>query len=383
MVPATRKRIALYYPNFSGGGAEAVALWILEALKDRHDLLLFSALPVNLRKLDTMYGTSLADSNVEVRSLCPEALVPLADFAIANLGSGRARMLSIHWTLRFLKAARSDYDLAISGYNAVDLGDPGIQYIHYTGVVDNVVEKWKLYGKISDFDCDRMCRNVSLANSEFVAGLVEEKYKVPARVVYPPVVVDAMEIPWQERGDEFICSGRLVKTKQPHKAIQILSLVRKRGHDVKLHITGGGGSSYAWRYTRTLHKMVRENADWVTLHKGLSYKDYVKVLSRCRYGIHHKPEPFGISIAEMVKVGLIPFVRPQGGQIEIVGAHNEALQFNGVEQAAEKILSVLEDDTLRDRLREDLRQRKELFSTDRFKSEIQQVVEEFWQGGGE
>lgn len=36
------KRLAIYYPCFMGGGAEAVGLWILEALKNDYDLTLYT-----------------------------------------------------------------------------------------------------------------------------------------------------------------------------------------------------------------------------------------------------------------------------------------------------------------------------------------------------
>jgi len=371
-----RKRIALYYPNFAGGGAEVVGLWILEALKTRYELLLFTATPVDFARLDRMYGTQLAGVNVTVRHLCPTWLANLAEFAIAN--SAAARRLALHWTLRFLKQHADEYDLAISGYNAVDLGKPGLQYVHWVGVVDGSAKPGSFYRRLSDFSDERLRQNRSLANSQFVADRFQEDYGVPARVVYPPVVMDVQAIPWDDKDDAFICSGRLVKAKSPHKAIQILARVREQGFDVKLHLTGGGGGTYAWKYTRFLKQMVARNADWVTLHEGLSYKDYVQVLARCRYGIHHKTEPFGISIAEMVKAGAIPFVRPRGGQIEIVGPENDALFFQSIEEAAAKIVAVLSDRPQRHRLRERLAARNDLFSTARFTAEIASVVEEFF-----
>ncbi|NJK99892.1 MAG: glycosyltransferase family 4 protein [Spirulinaceae cyanobacterium RM2_2_10] len=372
----TRKRIALYYPNFAGGGAEAVGLWILEALKDDYDLSLFTLTPVDLAKLDRMYGTQLMGVGVKVQSVCPPPLTGIAKVAIANSAVGR--YISLHWPLRRLKAEHADYDLAISGYNAADLGAPGIQYVHWVGVVDNIVRKQPIYGRIADFDPARLLENWSLANSQFVAERFHKDYGKTARVVYPPVVMDVQDIPWEAKDDAFICSGRLVKAKSPHKAIQILSRVRQQGYDVKLHLTGGGGGTYAWQYGRFLRQMVARNADWVTLHENLNYRDYVKLLATCRYGIHHKPEPFGISIAEMVKAGAIPFVRSRGGQVEIVGIENEALFFDGIDQAVEKIVAVLGDRQRLDDLRTQLTARNQLFSTERFMTEIRQAVAEFF-----
>ena len=367
-----RKRVALYYPNFTGGGAEAVGLWILEALKEHYDLLLFTTVPVDFARLNRMYGTHLTPAEVAVRPLCPPKLAALAEFAIAN--SQAVRRLSLHGTLRWLKHRAADYDLAISGYNAVDLGRPGLQYVHWIGVVDGSARQNSFYRWVSDFNLDRLTQSQAIANSQFVADRFQQHYGVPAQVIYPPVVMEAQSLPWEDKEDAFICSGRLVKAKNPHKAIQILARVRDQGYDVKLHLTGGGGGTYAWQYTRFLKQLVARHADWVTLHQGLSYSDYGRLLARCRYGIHNKPEPFGISIAEMVKAGAIPFVRPRGGQIEIVGPEQTALFFKDIDEAVAKIVAVLSDRAHQASLRQQLAARQDLFSTHRFTAEIAQAV---------
>ena len=40
-------KIAVYYPAFLGGGAETVALWMLEALKEKYELTLFTVSDVD------------------------------------------------------------------------------------------------------------------------------------------------------------------------------------------------------------------------------------------------------------------------------------------------------------------------------------------------
>ncbi len=186
-----------------------------------------------------------------------------------------------------------------------------------------------------------MKNNISLANSEFVAQKFKNIYGVEPQVVYPPVIAELPDISWEEKENAFICSGRLTEPKQPHKVISILSKVRKKGFDIKLYFTGGGGGIYAWKYQRFFKKIIQENSEWVTLYENLPYKDYLQVLSRCRYGFHYKPEPFGISIAEMVKAGAVPFVRNKGGQVEIVGAENKDLLFKNPEEAVEKVVALL------------------------------------------
>ncbi|MGK7889219.1 MAG: glycosyltransferase [Leptolyngbyaceae cyanobacterium] len=364
----TRKKIAVYYPAFSGGGAEAVGLWILEALHQDYDLTLFTMTNPNFQTLDSMYGTHLATVTLKIDSLLPPQMGALVNTLISN--NDKSRLVLFHWLIRHLKQQQQHYDLTISGYNAVDFGQQGLNYIHWV----KVLEGDRMAESISGFDANRVKESGAIANSAVVQEAIRKTYATESVVVYPPVVIDVQNIPWEEKEDAFICSGRLVKSKEPHRAIQILQQVRAKGFPVRLYLTGGGGGIYGWRYRRFLQKLVNENADWVTLCENLPYADYVKVLSRCRYGIHYKKEPFGISIAEMVKAGAVPFVRDQGGQMEIVGSHNTDLLFGKPEEAIAKIVQVLQDGDRLRQLRESLEQQKHLFSTEKFMGEIKQAV---------
>ena len=49
-----RKKIAFYYPYFTGGGAEAVGLWMIQALMDKYDITLFTVGSINIYKLNSM-----------------------------------------------------------------------------------------------------------------------------------------------------------------------------------------------------------------------------------------------------------------------------------------------------------------------------------------
>lgn len=366
------QKIAVCYHIFMGGGAEAVGLWMLEALKEKYDVTLYTVADINLDRLNSMYGTSLTRDCIKVESLIPASLAQISNFLLANNGS--LKRFFIHLLIRHFKACQDNFDLALSAYNAMDLGRKGIQYIHWV----KVIESSSFYHWISHFSEENMRDNISIANSYLVAETVKKTYGKDPIVVYPPVVINISEIPWEHKENAFICSGRLTETKQPHKAIRILKQVRKKGFDVKLYITGGGGGMYAEKYKRFLKKMVEENSDWVMLYENLKYKDYVNVLAKCRYGIHYKKEPFGISIAEMLKAGAIPFVRSQGGQTEIVGEDNKELFFDGEEEAVEKIVNVLSNPSKQEKLLGILDERKYLFSTDKFKKDIVGVVEDYF-----
>ena len=66
---STQKKIAVLFPSFLGGGAEAVGVWILDALKDEYDLTLVTLTDNPLEKYDVFFGTHLAHSQIHVK--CP------------------------------------------------------------------------------------------------------------------------------------------------------------------------------------------------------------------------------------------------------------------------------------------------------------------------
>jgi glycosyltransferase involved in cell wall biosynthesis len=375
------KTIAVWQPYFMGGGAEAVSLWILEALAPHYDVTLFTLNSIDLERLDALYNTHLTQQNITVKAILPQGLdTEFVKPLIANISKVRSGL--IHWSVRVFKELNQDYDLVLSTYNGLDMGRPGIQYLHWVHVVDpnpKTMKQWgKILMKISDFSRERLQKNITLANSQHTAKTIKQAYGIDSRIVYPPVVSEIEAIPWEEKEDSFLCSGRIVRPKQPHQVIEILQQVRDRGFDVKLQITGGGGGAYQQSYERRIKKIAAQNSDWIQVYQDLPYKDYLKILARCRYGLHQKPEPFGISVAEMVKAGMIPFVRNKGGQVEIVGTQHQELLYHRQPDAVEKIVAVLENKDKQQSLLNSLKKQQDLFSVEQFMKEIQAVVAEYF-----
>lgn len=385
MASDLQKRVAVWQPYFLGGGAEAVSLWMLEALDAEYDVTLYTLSDVNWAWLDTMYSTQLANKSITVESQVPTWLGKVADRLISN--NKLLRMTLIYWTIRRFKSVASQYDVVISAFNSLDMGQPGIQYLHWVHVVEDNRAKaspwFKVLMKWADFSYDRLRSNLSIANSQYTADRVEKSYGIKSDIVFPPVITEIEALPWQAKENAFLCSGRIVPAKQTHRVIEILKKVRSQGFEVELHITGGGGGSYGQDYLNKVEAMAKECSEWVHLHQNLPYSDYLKILARCRYGIHYKPEPFGISIAEMMKANMIPFVRSKGGQMEIVGTENRDILFNKEADCVAKIIKVLEDESLQSHLLASLKQRQELFSTERFMASIRATVEQYLDASGQ
>lgn len=78
----------------------------------------------------------------------------------------------------------------------------------------------------------------------------------------------------------------------------------------------------------------------------------------------------------MAKAGCIPFVPNDGGQVEIVGG-DERLVYRTEEEALEKIIRVITNPKEQTSIRSYLDSRKELFSTEKFKNQIREIVSRF------
>ncbi|MFM6521448.1 MAG: glycosyltransferase, partial [Microcystis panniformis] len=231
---------------------------------------------------------------------------------------------------------------------------------------------------ISNFSVDNLKKNLSISNSFDVAKAVKEVYGLDSTVIYPPVVIPVKDIAREQKENAFVISGRLTVDKSPDFGIKVLKAVRERGFSIKLHITGGAGGAFNKKYQHYIEQLVAENSDWIQLYKDLPYADYCNILYKCRYGIHPKKDQFGISVAEMVRADIIPFVQKIGGQTEIVGKHNTELQFNSMEEAVEKIIAVISNEKKQEELLMSLSHQKSLFSSEKFQREISQFVDNYF-----
>jgi len=105
----------------------------------------------------------------------------------------------------------------------------------------------------------------------------------------------------------------------------------------------------------------------------LAGRNKMEFLSRHKFGIHGKEnEPFGITIAEMVKAGCIVWVPKGGGQVEIV--NQAALIYNDRDDAAVKIGAVVASAERQGRLREHLARQASRFSAGLFMTTIRDIV---------
>ncbi len=385
-----RARIAIVHPQLRWGGSEATALWAFEAIKDCHDTSFVTCGEVDLQRLNEYYGTHFDPRETSI------IRVPVP-FGVGN--TLRFPILQNRLIQRYCKKVAPYFDLMISAYNPCDFGVRGMQFVadvSFMGgsraVYPQISDKWiswrqgdsllkraylKLCDWVHDSDPRGWEKNVTLANSNWTAELMHRTYGTNAVTLYPPVADGFPSIPYSKREVGFVCIGRIVREKRVEIVIQVLERIRRRGHNVHLHIVGEIDDP---QYKRTLQRIYLKHREWIFLEGRLFGERKRELIAKHRFGINGREiEPFGIAVAEMVKAGCIVFLPNGGGQLEIV--NHPGLIYENVEDAVEKIAVVLENRKMEDSLREYIRRCAQKFSVEAFKNGVRLVVSEFLNGG--
>jgi hypothetical protein len=108
------------------GGANAVAVWMMEALKGEYEITLLTWRPPDFDALNAHYGTNLRQTDVRV--LCPVHL-PARWLIQAIPDTGTVQIFS--YLLRKAKRLGRAYDVILTAEMESDFGRPGIQYVHF------------------------------------------------------------------------------------------------------------------------------------------------------------------------------------------------------------------------------------------------------------
>ena len=378
---ARRFRIVIGHPRIGRGGSEARVMWLIEALKHDFDVTVATTGGWDLDALNAYYGTRVRDEEVRIRI----APVP---FMLGNLSAAALRGACFQ---RFARQIAMDYDVRISAYNPTDWGLPAVHFIAdfswhreirervhppSPGFIYRDTMLRRLYLKLASAykmpsNRDVLQDDRVIGNSQWTAALLKQFCGVEcASVVYPPVWTEFPEIAWEQKEQAFVMIGRIAPEKQVERAIAILETVRQRGHEIRLHLCGAIGDDL---YGKRIANLCRRHADWIIAEGRVSGRRKAEILANCRFGIQTSAaEAFGIAVAEMVKAGAIVFASNEGGQTEVI-QHPELL-FGDVDEAADRIGTVLSSPERQRAMRAHLAQRAHMFSAGKFIEDAQTQI---------
>jgi glycosyltransferase involved in cell wall biosynthesis len=381
-----KRKILITHPQIIvGGGSEACALQIVDALKNEYDVSLATMGNIDLESLNNCYNTNINKNDINIIS-----------FLIPCIFKKKFDALRSYKLARFCKRNADRYDLIISSYNIMDFGKKGLQFIGDLSFDDNLRRKFdsepkknkkyfyhksflrsfylKLRQLLFNESKDGWKKNITISNSNWCAEILYKVYKIKSSVIYPPVISKFSSIEWKDKESRFLYFGRISSEKQIEKIIEIIKIVRKDIVGLKLDIVGRKDDE---TYFNIIKNKCLENSDWCFLKDPVYGQEKLDFISKYKFGISAREnEPFGISIAEMVKAGCIVFVPSGGGQTEIV--ENEDLIYHSFDDAIYKIKNVLLDKNLEQDIIKKLLLTKEKFSVERFTREVKNITENFF-----
>jgi glycosyltransferase involved in cell wall biosynthesis len=380
------RRVLLVQPSMQPpGGGNGVAAWMLQALTSEHRVTVLSWRPVDVDPINRFFGTSLRASDFDTMVI-PRSWTVGPDHLPVPAALLRSALL-----MRYTRRVSDPFDVIVGVHNETDYGRRGIQYVHYPTYLrprPEVDYRWyhrarpvleAYYGltdRIAGFSIDRLRQNLTLANSNWTAARVKQLLSIDARTLYPPVADPAAPLPWSERRTAFVALGRISPEKEYERPMRILARVRQHLPDLTFTIVGTW-DRHVRRYMRELERLAATLGPWVQFRHNLTRGEVRQLLASTRYGIHGmREEHFGMAPAEMARAGLVVWVPRGGGQVEIVG-DEDTLLYGQEEEATDKILKVATDAREQARLREHLKARTAMFTTQRFSEEIRAIVHAF------
>jgi glycosyltransferase involved in cell wall biosynthesis len=381
-----RPRIAVIHPQLRYGGSETGPLYAVEALKRDYDVTLITGGKVDLPRLNAYYGTDLRPGEFTIR----EVRLPLGLHRTPKFAGLRGALFT-----RECRRLAPRFDVITSHYNPCDFGVPLIQFVadftfapRLQQALDptTATERRWWYGdtilrraylglceRLAPSQAENWKKNVTVANSQWTAGILEREFGLVARrVQFPPVPGNFPAVAWDEKESGFVCVGRVVPEKRMDAVIGILDQVRQQGFELHLHILGGLDDS---PFAKKLQALASRHRDWVFLEGRVAGEAKRELMARHKFGINGcKREAFGIAVAELVKAGCITFVPNGGGQTEIVD--HPALTFENGDDAVRKIVAALQGPLLQTELSEHLRKRSQYLSVERFQETVRTLVAE-------
>ena len=362
-----KKNILIGHPYWGRGGAEIAAMYLIAALKDKYNVYVITRGGWDLSELNTCAGTALEKSEIQV--IYPPFSSILKHTTGGAIWDGLYR--------RYCRIIAPKYDLCITASRVFDWGVPAVHF--FTDVTWNI-ELQKRYNsnevslannsilKNILFEIGKgiagkakrspLIGDVFVANSKWTAKISQEYCSTLINTVSPVIPGRFIQNEWTQREFGFMVRGRISAEKRIEDVIEILKKVRQDGFKITLKVIGNFDSSY---YSNFILSKCNEESSWITCVGSIYGNEKALILSTSKFGISGCDiEAFGIATAEMIKSGIIPFVPLGGAQKEIVS--RSELIYSDIQEGVDKIIAVLESESLQIELQEFLLNRSKIFS---------------------
>jgi glycosyltransferase involved in cell wall biosynthesis len=373
------KSILIGHPYWGRGGAEIATMYLIAALKDKYNVHIITRGGWDLSELNACAGTALEKSEIQV--IYPPFSSVLKHTTGGAIWDGLYR--------RYCRIIAPKYDLCITASRVLDWGVPAVHFL--TDVTWNS-ELQKRYNS-SDFQLSNnsslknilfeigkgiagksnrfpLLLDVFVANSKWTAKISQEYCSTLINTVSPVIPGHFIKNKGTQREYGFVVLGRISVEKRIEDVIDILKKVRDKGFKITLKVIGNFDSSH---YSNFILSKCNEESRWITCTGSIYGNEKAHILSTSKFGISGcSIEAFGIATAEMIKSGIIPFVPLGGAQKEIVS--RSELIYSDIQEGVDKIIVVLQSESLQIELQEFLLNRSKIFSINIFNKSVIEIV---------
>lgn len=308
------------------GGAEYVAINIIEALKENnHEIVFLSTEKIEDEKIRYYWNKKI---QVDQTICIPDIFKPYDRYGI------------------YVRAFKNNIlkkksELVIDNYSSTLLPWNDIIYIHYPyGISRNYSELGAFtkayfypYKKMLEKSIKNIDKKLIIANSEYTSKAIKNTYGVDSKIIYPPVSTIYKENSAinYERTNNVVTVSRFSSGKNLDIIPQIAKNVDKA---TTFSLLGGYGDKETIDNLNNLIDKF-DLRDRVKLIVNPSREEIVNALKGSKIYLHTmKGEHFGISIIEGMSAGCIPVVPNSGGPTEFV---DEELRYDELGRASEII----------------------------------------------
>ncbi len=217
--------------------------------------------------------------------------------------------------------------------------------------------------RLKEWDKNAASRvDVFIANSKFAQDGIKKYYGADSTIIYPPVNTDDFYISKNIK-DFFLIGGRLVPQKKYDIAIRAFSRL-----DIPLKVFGSGPE---------LSRLKRIAGPNIEFLGRVSDAKKQELMSQARAFIYPQIEDFGITAVESMASGRPVIAYRAGGSLETVIDKETGLFFDDQDWQA-LAYSVVSFGNLKfDPYK--IKKHSEKFSSERFKREIKEFVEQKWE----
>jgi len=249
-----------------------------------------------------------------------------------------------------------------------------VQYCYYPDYFSHIQQAsssigWKLYYSPARAHYHKRVRRIDrfLSTSNYTRALVRSEWGRDSTTIYPPCPVELYRSSSETKENLVITIGRIVPVKRMELFLQIARALPSAEFVIIGSVDPGKRNYY-----NSLVTEAPRNVRFVLT----PLREARNLLFRAKAYVHcTRDEQFGIAIVEAMAAGCVPIVHDSGGPKEIV-TDEVGFRWKSPDEAVNDLLSLMDDESLRQRLSTNASARSSLFGSEVFESRLRALIEE-------